>query len=181
MRNKLTIAGLSLLAAIALACGSGPSVDEAGGTADAAGAKKPAEPKTVQLGQKLAVNSAGVKATYAVSKAEIRTKDQYGITPQNGAWLLVFLRVDVSEGEAFTCACDLQLVQKDGKVHEWGTGGLQNRPDFNATQVKTGQHADGYVVFDVPKAAIAGSKVQLKVPNLFGDSAYGYWAVKVRP
>ena len=71
------------------------------------------------------------------------------------------------------------LVQKDGKVHEFGLGGLNNRPDFNATQVKAGQHADGCVAFDLPKAAIAGSKVQLKVPSLFGDSAYGYWTVKV--
>ena len=78
------------------------------------------------------MNSAGTKAAYTLSKAEVRTKDGY-LTPQNGAWLLVFLRVDVAEGEAFTCACDISLVQKDGKVHEFGLGGLKSRPDFNAT------------------------------------------------
>ncbi|WP_250029872.1 DUF4352 domain-containing protein [Paractinoplanes maris] len=179
MRNKLLIATLAVSAAIALACGSAPEVTDAGGAADAAPAKKPSGPKTVQMGQKLAVNAAGLKGTWTVSKAEIRTKDKYGYAPQNGAWLLVFLRVDVSEGEAFTCPCDISLVQKDGKVNEWGTGGLQGRPDFNATQVAAGQHSDGWVVFDVPKSAIAGSKVQLKIMNLFGNDAYGYWTVKV--
>jgi hypothetical protein len=175
--NKPVIVGLAVVAAVMLACGSRPDV-EAGGAGNAAeAATKPETPVTVSMGQKITVNSDGLKATYTLSKPQIKKQDGY-IKPQNGAWFLASLRVDVSAGETYTCGCDLSLVEKDGKVNELGIGGIGGHSDFQPTQLKAGQHAEGWVVFDLPEKNIDGSKVQLKITSLFADSAYGYWAVK---
>jgi hypothetical protein len=181
MRIKMTIAGLSLLAAIALACGSSPSVSEveSGATEAPAGEAKPAQPKAVQVGQKLSVKTDTLTATYTLSKAKVHTRGEYGSTPENGAWLVAFLRVDVARGETFACSCELSLVQKDGKVREQTYASISGKPEFESAELKAGQYADGWVMFDLPQSQVNSSKVQLKIASLFADSAYGYWTIKV--
>ncbi len=183
MRSKALIAALSVAAVIAIGCGAAdPEVETGSGAQPGNAAKAESadrKPVTAVMGEPIKVSANEMTASYTVSKPKIKKSGQYGIEPQNGAWLLVFYRVDVAKGEALTCACDLSLVDKTGKVHEWSTGGVDKQyPDFSATSVKAGQHADGWVVFDLPQSAINGAKVQLKVMSLFGDNAYGYWTVK---
>ncbi len=179
MRSKTLIAALSAAALIAIGCGADPEVSTDGPAGNAAkAADGDRKPTTVAMGKPITVDSEGVKATYTVSKPTIKTVGEFGIKPQNGAWLLVKYRVDVAKGEALTCACDISVVDKTNKVHEWSAGGISGYPDFQVTSVKAGQNGDGWVVFDMPKSAINGSKVQLKVQAIFGDNAYGYWTVK---
>lgn len=177
MRNKTMIAALSTLAAVALACGSGAEVSPGGGNPDAAAGKQAAAPKAVKVGQKLNVNTDGLAATYTFSKVEQKTADQYGMKPDEGVYLVGYLRVDLTKGETFACSCELSLVQKDGKVREPAYASFKGKPEFESADLKAGQHADGWVAFEVPKGAVKGSKVQLKVAALFSDSEYGYWSV----
>ncbi len=178
-RNKTIIAGLTAFAALAVACGSSPDVDTGSGQPGNAAKAEQADhkPETVAMGAPIRVSADGITATYTVSKPKIKKSSSF-MKPQNGAWLLVFYRVDVTKGEASTCPCDISLVEKSGKVHEWGVGSIDGYPDFTAGSVRAGQHSDGWVVFDLPESAIDGAKVQLKVLSLFGENAYGYWQVK---
>ena len=179
MRNKKMIAGLAALAAMALACGSAGEVSSSPeGNAAEAAVDKGTKPIAVQIGKPLTVNSAGLGAKYTLSKPEIRTSGEFGSKPSNGAYLVAFLRVDVTKGETFACSCELSLVQKDGKVREQAFASFDDRPMFESAELKSGQHADGWVAWDLPKKEINGSKVQLKVAALFAESEYGYWTVK---
>jgi len=178
--RRTHLAAVAALAALAVACGSSPSIDEAGDAAgEPADATTAAEPIAVQVGQKLSVKTPALVATYALSKAQVVTSGEYGSKPENGAWLVAYLRVDVAKGETFACACELSLVQKDGKVRDQAYADIAGKEEFTSTDLKKGQHTDGWVVFDLPKGQINGSKVQLKIASLFTDSEYGYWTVKV--
>lgn len=179
-RNKALYAALAAAAVVAVACGADPEVSTgSGGPGNAAkAADGDHKPVVAAMGKPITVSADGVTASYTVSQPKIKTSGPYGIKPQNGAWLLVNYKVAVTKGEAFTCACDISLVDKSNKVYEFGVGGIDGYPDFQVTSVKAGQNGDGWVVFDLPKSAIDGSKIQLKVVSLFGDNAYGYWTVK---
>jgi hypothetical protein len=179
MRNKMMIGALSALAAFALACGAGAEVTSGDTEAGEVGVteKKAAAPKAVKAGQKLVVTTSALAATYTLSKVEQRTSDQYDMEPQNGVFVLAFLRVDVSKGEMFACSCELSLVQADGKVRESAYASFRSRPEFESAELKAGQHADGWVMWDMPKSEVKGAKVQLKVASLLSDSEYGYWSL----
>lgn len=166
----------SLLAAVALAalgC-SAPDV-----TTDGAAAPAPdvttAAPKTVKVGEALSVDTGPITATWTVTKTEVRDGDQYDSAPQNGKYLLVHLAVAVSKGETYSCGCDLSVVDAGGKVFPTGYGSFAGRPDYQVSNLAAGQKTDGWVIFDVSKEAAESGKIQLKVQQLFADSAYGYW------
>lgn len=181
VRIKPLVAGLSVLAALALACGSGTEVTPGAGEPEpesGVAAEASRQPVAVPVGKPIDVATDVLTATYTLSKAEVRSKDQFGLEAQNGAYLLAFLRVDVAKGETFACACELSLVQKDGKVREQTYASFKGKPAFESAELKAGQHADGWVMWDVPKSAVNSSQVQLKIAQLFEDSAYGYWTVK---
>jgi hypothetical protein len=178
MSSRKLLLGLAALSALALACGSAGEVTAGGGNGAAAAEAKDAAPIAVKIGQKLTVDSGGLHATYTLSKPEIRAEGEFGSEPENGAYLVAFLRVDVAKGETFACSCELSLVQKDGKVREQTYASFDDRPEFESADLKAGQHSDGWVVWDLPKKSINGSKVQLKISSLFADSEYGYWTVQ---
>lgn len=177
MRNKAMTFAVSVLAVAAIACGSAGEVSPGGGKPEAVKDAKAAAPLAVKVGQQLKVNTSGLGATYTLSKMEQKTTDEWDMKPDEGVYLIGFLRVDVSKGETFACACELSLVQKDGKVREQGYASFKGKPAFESAELKAGQHADGWVVFELPKKAIKGSKIQLKISALFADSEYGYWTV----
>ncbi len=182
MNKKISAAGFAALVALAVACSSTPKVSEVEGGAGEPGVEATvaaAKPLAVQVGQKLEVKTGGLTATYTLSKAQVHTKGEFGSKPENGAWLVAFLKVEVAKGETFACSCELSMVQADGKVREQTYASIPGRPEFESADLKAGQYADGWVMFDLPKAQVNGSKVQLKVASLFTDSAYGYWTVKV--
>lgn len=175
MRNKLLIGILAASAALALACGSGTDVSAGDGSTEKVADAKKRTPVAVAVGQPINVTADSLTAKYTLSKSEIRTEDKYGDSPEGGVYLLAFLRVDVTKGETFACACELSLVQKDGRVREQSYGSFSNRPEFESADLKAGQNTDGWVMWTVPKKEIKTAQVQLKVSSLFEDSAYGYW------
>ncbi|PRY24045.1 hypothetical protein [Pseudosporangium ferrugineum] len=178
MRSKTFTVGLAVLAVVALACGASPSLTEGGGAAGAAGKGTNVGPVAVKMGQKLTVDTGSLSATYTLSKAQVETRSEFGSEAENGAYLLAFLRVDVTKGETFACSCELSLVQKNGKVREPSFAGFDGKPEFESADLKAGQNTDGWVSWDLPPDEISGSKVQLKISSLFSDSEYGYWTVK---
>lgn len=174
---------IALLAALMLAgCGSGTTVTPQVGADSAApeaeiGVQEESPtpaPVAAQLGQKLTVSSDTLGATYTLSKAETKTVDESGTKPENGVFLLVFLRVDVTKGSMFACSCELSFVEADGRVREESYSSFAKRPKLLGTDLKAGQNTDGWVVFDVKNGSVKGGRVQLKVASLF-DAEYGYW------
>jgi hypothetical protein len=173
--RKTTTALLVTAALVALAC-SAPDVTSNGAAAPAPDVTT-AAPKAVKVGEALTVDTGPVAATWTVTKVEVKDGDQYDSAPQNGKFLLVHLAVSVTKGETYSCGCDLSVVDASGKVFQTGYGSFAGRPDYPVANVAAGQKTDGWVIFDVTADAAKSGKVQLKVQQLFADSAYGYWAL----
>jgi hypothetical protein len=179
--RKITIAGLAAAALIAGACGAGSSVKESddapaatGSTAASAPAKKSGG--AVAIGKTLTVNANGSVTNWTVTKAEARTTADYGMTADNGKWVLVHVKAAVKSGpEVFVNPGDISVIAKSGKVYETTIGVFKGHPMFNGATVAPGQSADGWVVFDVAPADIKGARIQLKQMSLLDDTAFGYW------
>jgi hypothetical protein len=172
-RNKLIVA--AALAALTLTAGcSSDSEAPAGNSAEAA--KK--APVTVQIGQPLTVEPAGSTATFTLSKPAIREDAQNGIKPENGAFLVAFVKVEVAKGKV-TCPCDLPLVQADGTARERAFGSFDDLTPFEPTEVVAGKPVEGWVVWDLPKDKIDGAKVQLKIGPQSAPQEFGSWTVKL--
>ncbi|WP_033338943.1 DUF4352 domain-containing protein [Catenuloplanes japonicus] len=170
--RKTTTALLITAALVALGCGSGTSIT---GGAAAPAPTPSASPKSVEVGQPLSVSSDTLGATWTLSKPEIKTADDFDSKPEQGRYLLVHLKTEVTKGEAYVCSCDLSVVDAGGKVYEVGYGSFDGKPDYTTASLKAGQNTDGWVVFDVSKEAAESGKIQLRVTSLFENSAYGYW------
>jgi hypothetical protein len=183
MRNKLTITGISILAALTLACGAGESAVSGDGIGAPAGADN-AEPDaadkqilTKKVGETLTVSNDATAVEYTLNKVEEKTSDQFGTKPEKGVYLLAYLTVKVTKGSAFVCSAELSFVSSDGKVSNESFGTFKNRPGFESAEVAAGQKTDGWVVFEVPKAEAKKGKIQLQVTNLLSDNEYGYWTL----
>ena len=161
--NRTLTAGIVGLAVVAAACGSGSSVTDTAGAGTKGGKHVPV---AVKVGQQIKVDSESLAATYTLSDAQTRATSQYGGQAENGIYLLAHLRIDVAKGETYACACELSLVQADGKVRDSTFASFSGKEDFQPVQLKGGQHQDGWVTWDLPKAALKGAKVQLKVQEL---------------
>lgn len=175
--RKTTAALLVTAAFVALGCGSATEISSGSGQPAAAPATTAAAPKAVKIGDALNVKTDALEVTWTVTKVEKRDADQYDSTPQNGQFLLVHLKTEVTKGETYSCGCDLSVVDADGKVFQTGFGSFTGRPDYQVANLTAGQNTDGWVVFDVSKDAAESGKLQLKVQQLFADSAYGYWTL----
>lgn len=182
--RKITIAGFVAAALIAGACASGTSVEEdtavtagGGGTTAAEGSRPAAT--TAKIGGSLTVKASGITATWTLGKVERKDADQFGSAPDNGGqWVLVYVKVAVKQGrETFVCACDLSIISKTGKVYESTYASFKGHPDLTGTQVAPGQNTDGWVIFGVAKADLAGARLQLQQQSLFDDTAFGYWSL----
>lgn len=173
---KRTLTGLLALLLIAAGCGSGGINGSDTGTAATTGAHgAPPAPTTVKVGGKLTVDADGITAVWTVTATETRKTDQFGLTPQNGTFLLAHVQVDVREGQTFVCSCDLSVITTSGKVIDQGFASFKNRPDLNSTDVQAGQNVDGWVFFDLSAAQLKGARLQLRQQSLFSDADLGYW------
>lgn len=186
--RKTTVAALATVLIAVTACGSDPKITGGGpaiGASEGAVVPEPgadptptvAAPVAAKLGEKLTVSSETLGATYLLSKQETKAADEFDQKPENGMFLLVFLRVDVIKGEMFACSCELSFVEADGRVREEVFASFKSRPKLVGTDLKAGQNTDGWVVFDVKKDAVKGGRVQLKVASLLSESQFGYWQV----
>lgn len=127
-----------------------------------------------KIGQALIVDGAATES-WTPTKVEKPTVDEWGDKAKRGQYLLVHFKVSVTEGSTFICSCALQFVDSAGKVYDPGYSSFKKREELEATEVAAGQNVEGWVAFDVPKAALKGGRIQLKA-DTFSDK-YGYWAL----
>lgn len=180
-RNKMVIAGLSALAVLALACGGGESNvssgDSAGGAPAGAEGSKPAAPVLEKkIGQTITVTSDAAGIDYTITKTKQEAGGEFN-RAQRGVYLLGYLEVKVTKGNAFVCGCETSFIAADGTVYEYTVSLVAGYKELTGADVAAGQKVAGWVSFDVPKAALKGGKIQLKVTNLFTEDKYAYWTL----
>lgn len=118
------------------------------------------------------------ESEYTLTRTVTKTRDSLGERSARGVFLLAHVKVVVSSGSEYVCTCSFQFVTAAGKAY---SDGEPRYPEFKGFEelpsddVAGGQNVDGWVVFDVPKAAVTGGRVGFK-PNAFGGEV-AYWSV----
>jgi hypothetical protein len=152
----------------------GIATAEAQENPDADLAEPPQQNVTAKVGETLTVTGDATEK-WTLAKTELAARDEYGSKAEKGTYLLLSMKVTVSEGSTYICGCSLQLVGPDNTVYDPTYATIKNRPDLPATSVGNGQKVAGWVIFDVPNTALKDGRIQLR-PNAFQD-VYGYWAL----
>jgi hypothetical protein len=175
--NKLILAGLSVLAAVALACGGGSEVSDGGGApAGASDTTSQAPVLAKKVGETITVTSDTTGINYTITKTQQKTGGEFN-KASNGIYLLGYLEVRVTKGNTFVCGCETSFVGPDGTVYEYTWALLDGYKELTGADVAAGQKVAGWVSFDVPRAALKGGKIQLKVTNFFTEDKYAYWTM----
>ncbi|MFB6392707.1 DUF4352 domain-containing protein [Polymorphospora lycopeni] len=190
MKNKLTLAGVAALAVFMLAC-SADGIDsdvsgssgEGGAPAGAVASGEPnpdtsEAPKTLEqkVGDTIEVSNDSQAIKYTVTKTQQKSGTQF-IKPDYGVYLLAYLEVNVTKGNTYVCSCELSFIGPDGTVYESTFTVLDGVQLFESADVAAGQKKAGWVPFDVPKNAVKGGKIQLKVTNFLSEDQYAYWVL----
>lgn len=135
----------------------------------------------VPLGETLVFTRQGgsvddeVEYTLTADKTYARAPGSGYLKPRKGVFYAVRATIAVRKGSTYGCACDFALIATDGTVYEPGSG--FGFPDaLDAATVNTGQKLSGLVVFDIPRGAYAGARVELR-PDAFSDGDQGYWTL----
>jgi hypothetical protein len=188
MRTKFVLAGLSILAALGIACGSSTDgTDSSVGGGPQTGAVNsddaPGGPVTAAIGQTITLTNTLLNTT---DKVEITLTDPRQASndpgssgfnkPSNGVYLVVMATIVCTEGTYIASPFDFTFVAADGTVHD-PTFTLGFEPHLDSITLNAGQRTAGNVVFDVPKAAITGAKIQVGGIGLDALEAAAYWAL----
>ncbi|WP_155374971.1 DUF4352 domain-containing protein [Catellatospora vulcania] len=179
LRHPVLTVTLVIAAAVGLACGVKPQQSSVTGSTPAASAPvaSPGSAPTAKLGQSIET-SGGLgdnRVAYTVSKVARHTvaPDSVLVRPKKGLFVAITVEVKVTAGKTYACFCDFALVAVDGTLFEpvlpFGFDAGMQSVTLNA-----GEKAGGVVVFDVPKDAADGVRVQLR-PDITND-VRGYWA-----
>lgn len=132
--------------------------------------------KTAQLGGTLVIEgSFGARAIhYTLSDGKSYTKaPQYDLKPDKGAFYSVNATVEAKKGSTYASIFDFALVAADGSVYE-PTLALGFDNVLSGTQINEGQKTSGLVVFDLPPAAVAKAKIELRA-DFFSSGDAGFW------
>lgn len=183
--RKTTWAALAAALIIGAGCGGGSSVDNEGasvennGAADAGNTAKTAKP--AKLGDTLTVSADGQRTRWTASKAETRTKGEFGLKPATGnVWVLVHVKAEHQEGRELTVwEGDLTLLTKTNRVYQpTFTSDFEGRPRFDAAAtLAVGQNTDGWITYEVPRKELATLRLQLKQMAFFDDTVFGTWTL----
>lgn len=177
MTRTRIVAALAALV-FGAACGMGDptdsdtSVSQGDASPQAANTEKAS---TAGLGATLNVkrNFPESEAAYTLVAATAPTKTQFDTRPEIGQFVAYTATVVVKTGSVYACGCSFAMIDSSGNVYEdRGTffkGGLQ------AVNLNPGQRASGLVVFDVPKGAVTGWRVELR--DGLGSDASGSWTM----
>jgi hypothetical protein len=132
--------------------------------------------KTAQLGGTLVFKGAfgGSEIHYTLAADKTYTKStRFDLKPEKGVFFAVAATIEAKKGSAYASSYDFALIGADGTVYEpAGSLGFANALD--ATQINEGQKKAGLVVFDVPQAALAKAKIELRA-DFFSSGDAGYW------
>lgn len=172
----LMCAGITIVGAVNQRTGPTNASDAADAAAPAPWTPEPTASRslTVGLGETIVYESrlSDKEIHYTVSTAgKSITQTKYGTKPDRGAFFAVAVTIQAVKGSTYACPCDFALVTKDGAVYEPMVIGIDGMLD--AVQINTGQRAAGLVVWDVPAAAIAGARIELRA-SLFANGQ-GFW------
>jgi hypothetical protein len=134
----------------------------------------PDGPPTVKLGQKITVDGFGGSSEFTVRAGKQHTSAPQSsfFKPDNGIFYAAPVEIKAIKGSVYACPCDFALIAKDGTVYE-GTIGIGFDNALDPAQLNAGQRTTGVVVFDVPKAALAGGRIELR--EGLGNQPRGYW------
>lgn len=169
---RMRVAGVAVLALVALACGSGSSTKPSGeGKKSAA----PAQVSTVPVGQSLTLSKSLLgkdsEAVVTVKSANVHTDgpDQY--TKPKGEFVVADVAIDCTGGSYYVSTSNFAIVAADGTRTEATYTSFD--PMLSSTTLQAGQKAAGNVVFDVPAGTAAGSKIAIR--DVLGSKDLGYW------
>jgi Domain of unknown function (DUF1942) len=168
---------------IMLACGAGSNenpttVSGSDGGSSQAAKSAPTGPATASLGQTLTVDSTlfgkgDQVVAYTVANGRVLNAPNSFEKPEQGVYYGVDLTVEVKAGTSFACGQDISFVAKDGTVYE--ATFTTHKGAFDCADLGKGQRKAGMVVFDVPKDAAAGGRIQVK--SFWDEEPYGYWTL----
>jgi hypothetical protein len=141
-----------------------------------------ATPKTVvvKLGETIMVTRSGLSVedevhyTLAADK-QYPKSPKFGLKPEKGIYYAVNATVLAVKGGTYVYSGDFALVASDGTVYESDSGFGFDRY-LDGARLTHGQKTTGLVAFDVPPAALAGARIQLR-PDIFSDGDEGYWQI----
>jgi uncharacterized protein DUF1942 len=166
-----------------LACGVGskdnPTTVSGGDSGSSQAANPtPSGPTTASMGQTLTVDSTlfgkGDRVVaYTLANARVLNAPNSFEKPDNGVFYGVDLTVEVKAGSSFACGHDISFVAKDGTVY--GPTFTTHKGTFDCADLGKNQRKAGMVVFDIPKEAPAGGRVQVK--SFWDEEPYGYWTL----
>ncbi|BCJ77439.1 hypothetical protein CS0771_69830 [Catellatospora sp. IY07-71] len=183
--RKLSLFGLVALTAFSLACGAGAGdTSSSVGGGEGPGVEAAPEPTTAvgKLGQTITLTSEllGDKTVVevAVSNAKQHTKEpgSFGSKPEKGVFLALDVTVVCKQGTYHANPFNFKFVAKDGTVSELALT-IGFKPELDAVDLSAGQKTSGKIVFDVPKAALTGGRIQIDGVGLDMDKPAAYWAL----
>lgn len=137
---------------------------------------------TKSLGDSFTVSSSGVAGraestwTAAFNKVYTSSPNGYG-QPERGVFYAIRVDVSVASGEEFVYSSDFAFIAADGTAFEASSATYGFPAALTGTRLGAGQKVGGLVVFDVPQAALAGAKIELR-PNGSGLSdQQAFWSL----
>jgi len=162
----LLVAGCGALLAVGLSgSGDGPSVEEGGGGGGGGGKQK-----TASVGDKLTLEGTSYEVTDVSEKASIGDKS-IGLDEQaNGVFVVVKLELTNRKPEPATILEDnIRLIGGNGKNYSVSDDAILALDDqtFAFEEIQPDNTEDGSLVYDVPKSATSGAKLQ--VEDLFSS------------
>jgi hypothetical protein len=182
--RKIALVGLAALAALTIACGSSGGTDSTVTGGDGQKVEQAQEKKTAEakVGQTVTLTNDGlgdkttVKVTVAKPTQYAKEPGDFGSKPEHGVFLVLDVTVVCDEGTYHANPFNFKFVASDGTVSE-GAFTVGFKPSLNATDLSAGQKVAGKIVFDVPKAALKGGRIQIDGMGLDYDKPAAYWAL----
>jgi hypothetical protein len=184
-KKKVAIIGLaSVLVGLSIACGSSSGTDSSvsggkGQKVESAASEKTTTTakvgQTVTLSNTLFDNKTVIQVTLANPKQYIKEPGEFGGKPEKGIYLVLDATVVCKEGTYDANPFNFKFVAKDGTASE--VTYAEFKPALNATSLSAGQKVSGKIVFDIPKTAVSGGRVQIDGVGLDYDKPAAYWAL----
>jgi hypothetical protein len=141
----------------------------------------PPKVNSFALGRVIETSSTGpagksaTRWTVNADKQYSRSPDGYS-RPKNGVFYAIRVDVSVSSGTEYVYSDDFAFIAPDGTAYQASSSTYGFPSYLNGTTLNDGQKVSGLVVFDVPQAAVAGAKIELR-PNgqSFSGGDQAFW------
>lgn len=183
-KKKAAVVGLAtVLVGLSIACGSGgtnSSVSSGKGQKVGAASEKATTTakvgQTVTLSNSLLSDKTTIAVTLANPKQYTREPGEFGSKPEKGVFLTVDVTAVCKEGSYDVNPLNFKFVAKDGTASDYAPT-LGFKPVLDATSISAGQKVSGKLVFDIPKSAVSGGRIQIDGVGLDFDKPAAYWAL----